>query len=230
MIEIIAVLVIGVFLTGTVWYIPVLWRGAIKPAPATWIIGTVALNISSLSYFAAAKGTLQEKVVGNVLLLGATVEITVVTAVFLVSLWWRGELKVAFDWFQKLCFMGMFLALTPWLYDHKNAYLTFWTTQLLFVVAYFATIGKVRARKASIDSLVHWSSIFLASLLGAIPAWSRGNIYGEINSVRSILSSGGLLFLLFYFDKKNGWEQWRREFAVWKRSFNVFGIAPEREM
>lgn len=228
MIEIIAILAVVILFGSTVWYTPLLWKGAIKPAPATWIIGAVALNISMLSYLDAADGTFLEKILGNVMLFGAAIELTFICGVLLWSLHRQGGLKVAFDRLQQGFFVVMFVSLIPWAYNRENAGVTFWTTQILFVVAYFATVSKVRKIGKNIDSLVHWTAIFVASALGGIPATAMDNLYGEINSIRAVGSAGLLLILLLRHDRKNGWAQWRREFGVWKNFFNNFGIVPER--
>ncbi len=216
-----AFLALTVLLLGTLWYCPLIVRRVITPAPATWIIGASAMDLALGSYWFAARGTFSEKILGNVTLFGAAIEISIVCGVLLVSLWLHEELHIAFDAFQKFCLVVMITTLVYWFFNRDHARATFWTTQALLVVAYIATVGKVVRKKKNFDSLVHWGCVLIASAVGILPSWQLHNVYGIGNSIRAVLSTVITVFLLSYFDKKNGWEQFRNE-------LDAFGIAPER--
>lgn len=189
------------------WYFPLILRRRVNPAPATWIIGCLAMNLAMVSYHVIPGRTLIE----NVTLYAAAFEITLVLALLVVVLWRAGEFRVAFDWMQRLCIAVMVAALIYWAFNKKQADVTFWTTQALLVVAYFATIVKAIQRRTAFDSIGNWSFIFAGSIIGSIPALMMVSPYGIANSIRAVVSSGITVGILIYYDRKNGQSRWKDE-------------------
>ena len=189
------------------WYCPLILRRRVNPAPATWIIGTLAMNLAMVSYHAIPGRTLIE----NVTLYAAAFEITIVLGVLAVVLWRSGEFKVAFDWMQKSCLVVMVAAVIYWSFNREQSNITFWTTQTLLVVAYIATIAKAIQRRTAFDSIGNWSFIFAGSVIGTIPAVMMASPYGIANSIRAVVASGITVFVLVYFDRRNGGSRWKDE-------------------
>ena len=189
------------------WYCPLILRRRVNPAPATWIIGTLAMNLAMVSYHAIPGRTLIE----NVTLYAAAFEITIVLGVLAVVLWRSGEFRVAFDWMQKSCLVVMIVAVIYWAFNKEQSDVTFWTTQTLLVVAYIATIAKAIQRRTAFDSIGNWSFIFAGSVIGTIPAVMMASPYGIANSIRAVVASGITVFVLVYFDRRNGGSRWKDE-------------------
>ena len=189
------------------WYCPLILRRRVNPAPATWIIGCFAMNLAMISYHAIPGRTLIE----NVTLYAAAFEITIVLGLLAVVLWRSGEFKVAFDWMQKLCLVVMVVAVVYWAFNKEQSNVTFWTTQTLLFVAYIATIAKAIQRRTAFDSIGNWSFIFAGSVIGTIPAVMMASPYGSANSIRAVVASGITVFVLVYFDKRNGGSRWKDE-------------------
>ena len=189
------------------WYCPLILCRRVNPAPATWIIGTIAMNLAMVSYHAIPGRTLIE----TVTLYVAAFEITIVLGVLAVVLWRSGEFKVAFDWMQKSCLVVMVAVVIYWSFNKEQSNVTFWTTQTLLVVAYIATIAKAIQRRTAFDSIGNWSFIFAGSVIGTIPAVMMASPYGIANSIRAVVASGITVFVLVYFDRRNGGSRWKDE-------------------
>ena len=112
------------------WYCPLILCRRVNPAPATWIIGTIAMNLAMVSYHAIPGRTLIE----NVTLYVAAFEITIVLGVFAVVLWRSGEFRVAFDCMQKSCLVVMVVVVIYWSFNKEQSNVTFWTMQTLTYV------------------------------------------------------------------------------------------------
>lgn len=199
------------------WYCPLILRRRVNPAPATWIIGTLAMNLAMVSYHAIPGRTLIE----NVTLYAAAFEITIVLGVLAVVLWRFGEFKVAFDWMQKSCLVVMVVAVIYWALNKEQSDVTFWTTQTLLVVAYIATIAKAIQRRTAFDSIGNWSFIFAGSVIGSIPAFMMASPYGIANSIRAVVASGITVFVLVYFDRRNGGSRWKDEVEILAQFYKI---------
>jgi hypothetical protein len=200
------------------WYIPLILKHRVSPAPATWIVGTIAMDISLMAYHAIPGRT----VIENATLYAAAFEITIVTIVLLVVLHRSGQLMVAFDGLQKTILGIMAATLVYWLFHRDQPSVTFWTTQTLLVVAYVATIGKAIQRRSAFDSIGNWGLILFASIVGTIPAVMMHSPYGLANSIRAVGSSGITVLILIYFDQRAGHPRWNDEKETLAK---VYGIA-----
>lgn len=198
-------------LMGTVfWYCPLILRRRVKPAPATWIILFLAMNLAMLSYSAIPGRTMIE----NVTLYAATLGITIILLFIIVVLLKSGEFNVAFDGMQRFCLAVMMLALVYWAFNKDQSNVTFWTTQTLLVVGYIATILRAIKLKTAFDSIGNWSFIFAGSVIGSIPAIAMWSSYGMANSARAVVSSGITVFILIYYDRKSGGLRWSDEIST----------------
>ena len=207
MLTVTGVLTFLAVIMAMMWYCPLVIRRRVKPAPATWIIATFAMNLSVASYHAIGRTILE-----NVTLYAATFEITIVFVVLMIVLIRSGELRLAFDRVQKFCLAVMGVAMFYWSANKDQSDITFWTTQVLLVVSYLATISRAIQKKSAFDSIGNWGFIFLSSVVGSIPAIVMMSPYGLANSARAVLSSGITVGVLIYFDRKNGWTRWSDEF------------------
>lgn len=217
-----AILNVFAFITATVmmavtfWYCPLIITRRVTPAPATWVIGSSAMSLSAASYYATGKPW-----TANVTLYAAAVEILIVTATLLVTLWRYRELHIAFDRVQQAFLAIMALVVIYWCFNREGAKVTYWTTQALLVTAYVATITKAIQKRSAFDSIGNWGMICGASMIGIIPALILRSEYGLINSARAVSSSGLTLLVLVYYDRKNQWRRWRDEQETLARFYKL---------
>lgn len=211
------ILTCAMLVAATAWYLPLIVRRRVQPAPATWIIGTLAMNLAMVSYHAIPGRTVLE----NITLYAAALQITVILAVLMVVLWRSGALRVAFDGFQKFCLGVMVASLCYWATHRDQPGVTFWTTQVLLVVAYTATIARAIQRKTAFDSIGNWACICAASLAGSIPAIVAWSPYGLGNSVRAVVSSAITVIILIAYDRRNGGARWKDEVTTLRGFYRV---------
>jgi len=209
-----------IILTGAVaWYAPLVYRHRLVPAPATWIISLAAMDLSATAYHAIPDRTFIE----NVTLYAAAFEITIITTFIMIVLWRSGELRVAFDKVQWTCIFIMVMAILYWVThrDDGGSKVTFWTTQVMMISAYAATISRALQRKEAFDSIGNWGLILLGSIVGSIPAIVMQSPYGMGNSVRAIVLSSITVGLLIFLDKKNSWRRWDDEITTLKSFYRL---------
>jgi len=151
----------------------------------------------------------------------AAFEITIVLGALVVVLWRSGEFKVAFDWLQKTCLVVMLAVMFYWALNKERANITFWTTQTLLIVAYIATITKAIQRRTAFDSIGNWSLILVGSIIGSIPAVMVASPYGIANSIRAVVASGITVFVLVYYDRRNGGSRWKDEKETLARFYRI---------
>lgn len=209
------------FVVVMAWYLPLLIRRRVQPAPATWIVGMFAMNISAFAAWYIPGSV----IANNITLYSATVEISIVTIVMMFMIESDGTQHITFDRLQKTCLWITAAILVYWMLHHDQPQVTFWTTQVLLLIAYIATIGKAIRKRTAFDSIGNWGLICLASIVGSTPAIMSWNLYGLANSIRAILSSGFTVGILIYFDRRNDWRRWKDElqtlgnFYLGKRDF-----------
>lgn len=203
----------------TVWYCPLIIKRRVTPPPATWIIGSIAMNISAWSYYMTGRAWID-----NVIVYSAALEILIVTTTLVVSLARQGELIVSFDRVQKACLVTMACILGYW-YINRDAEVTFITTQTMMVLAYVPTVAKGLKVKRAFDAIGNWGLILLATVVGGVIPFITGNELGQFASVRAILTSGFTVGMLLYYDQKQGWVRWQDELQTLR---SVYFSRPRR--
>jgi hypothetical protein len=203
------------FIGAFLWYVPLVIKRLITPALATWIIGWCAITLSVISYHSILGRT----VIENATLYGTAASMTITLAVIVAVLWKAGELKAAFDPIQKSCLAITCLAFVWWVFNRNQAGATFWTTQVLMIVAYAATLVKVIKRGVAFDSIGNWAFIFIGSCVGSVPSFLMESSYGISNSLRAVIASGILAACLIWYDYKAGFKGWKEEKKTLKKFY-----------
>jgi hypothetical protein len=193
--EIAALLSVLVLATGTGWYCYLIINRRVRPVLATWLIAGIAITIS----FAAYWGTPEHTWLGNITNLAGAIEIWFVITILSWVLLREGGLAVEFDRFQISCLVVSALILVGWKLTDQPA-LAFCLIQILIIIAYLATIGRLIKWRRNPDSSVMWGAILVASTFGLVPAIIDGDNFGIANSVRAILSSGFTFALMVRLD------------------------------
>ena len=202
-------------MTVTVWYCPQIILRRVTPPPATWIISTIAMNLSAASYYATGKPW-----VDNVVVYAAAVEIIIVTTVLLTTLYRYNELVISFDWVQKACLISM-VGITAYWFINRDAMLTFKTTQTLMVLAYVPVVIKGLKLKTAFDSIGSYSWICGSAVVGGAIPFITNNELAQFASVRAVVTSGLTVLMFIYFDRQQNWQRWKGEIRTLKE---VYGI------
>lgn len=202
-------------MTVTVWYCPLIITRRVTPPPATWIIGSIAMNISAWSYYMTGRSWID-----NIVVYTAAFEIVIVTGVLLTSLYRHQELVVSFDWVQKVSLASMAAILTYW-YFNRDAAVTFVTTQTLMVVAYIPTVVKGFRLKKAFDSIGNWGWISASAMVGGVIPFLSGNQLAQLASLRAVITSGITIGVFLYYDRRNGWSQWEKEVRALKEFYRI---------
>ena len=226
--ELAAVLSIIALVVVNFWYVPLIWRRRVHPAPATYIIAVVAFWIASSAHLAVPELSLWEKLLANVTLYGATIQATFILLVIIFTYRQSGELKVAFDWVQKLCLTGMAGGVLYWIIHREQQGVPYWTTQILLVVGYMATIGKALQKKSAFDSIGNWFFISLGGGFGLIPAIMMGDWYSIGNAMRAVVMSGFTAMLLIHYDRKAGFARWKAEVSQLRKTYGLYRFVEDR--
>ena len=193
---------------ATGWYIPLLYKEKIAPAPAAWIIATIAMCLSWATYWE----TPNHSFVGNIGIITSTGSIIILTVFYLMLLWIRGKLRVSFTRFQYLSLALTLLILMFWknpfyLEQVERAKMSFWALQAILILSYLVMIQKIVSIKKNPDSIVMWIIVGIASIFALQAAYISNDIFGIWNSKRAIASSLVIIPLMIAYDLKNGrWE------------------------
>ncbi|MEX2436901.1 MAG: hypothetical protein WD471_01920 [Candidatus Paceibacterota bacterium] len=207
MIEFTASMTVLFLVVVTAWYVPLIWYEKVNPAPATYIIGTMAMWIAMISYHVIPERTIVE----NITLYVGAFQVTIILLVIIYVYVSNGSWKLEFDWVQKTCLTGIVVALIYWYFNQGQSHVVFWGTQILLVFAYVATIIRAFQRKIAFDAIGNWGFICMASIFGSFPAVVMMSPYGIGNSLRAVIASGLTMSLLIYYDKRSGYSRWQIE-------------------
>ncbi len=198
----------------TAWYTPLILKRQVEPAPATFILAFLAFLVASAAHLAVPEETLRDKLLGNVTLFVATIQVGVVLAIIVYVYKRDNSWVVQFDWRQKAALSGVVIALGYWALNRDQSHVTYWATQILLFASYGATIVRAIERKKAFDSIGNWAFITLGSLFGAVPALMIWTWYGLGNSARAVLASGFTAWLLLHYDKREGYARLKEEIRV----------------
>jgi len=194
---------------GVIWYIRLLYKDLITPAPAAWIIGTIAMSLSWATYW----DTEDPSFVGNIGIIASFGSTTIITGYYLTLLWMRGKLYISFTWFQYFALLLTAFIVLLWKYPQyfaltEGAKMSYWALQAILILAHIVVVQKIIAVKKNIDSIVMWIVIGVASLFAWKAALINDDIYGIWNTRRIMISSLVIIPLMIFYDLQN--RRWSR--------------------
>lgn len=199
--EISAILTSIFILGGSFWYAILVMRGEIKPVLASWIVLASTLSLSLVTYMTTKEFNWASSTMNGT---------SAFSALFvLVAIRLKVEGGITFSLFQKRSLMASGVILALWIVlvwgFGKSGNVPNLLTQILMVIGYALTAQKLWGATTNTDSSVMWWAITLAGFTGlytAINSGDRGDGLAIIYSVRSLICSSFILFLIWRIGKK----------------------------
>lgn len=173
-----------IILLLTVRYIWLLKKRQIKPALAMWLIFSIAIVMSMITYLSDGNYSFSDNIMNTVDLAYVS---TISIAVFIF-----GEKDSRFSRFDKGCLAAVVLIVVFWIItrDHRTANIMI---QCILVIAYFPVVKRLFESRENTEPFSVWIGMLIAPALSLLS--SRG-ILATIYSTRAIICVGTLLLLM----------------------------------
>lgn len=184
--SIISVTVIMIFLT--IRYIWQLVKKEIKPALAMWIMFSVAVGMSLVTYLAEDDFGFMDNILNTVDVF-YVVTISVAIAIF-------GGKSSKITGFDKACLLVVLLIVIFWIFT-QNHLLTNFLIQSILVIAYFPVIKRLLETRQNSEPFLIWIGMLIAPIFSLL---SSKGLLATIYSVRAIICVGSLLLLMLWVD------------------------------
>lgn len=168
----------------TVRYIWLLVKKKIKPALAMWIIFSIAIVMSLITYLSEGNYDLFDNIMNTVDLVYV---VTISIAIFIF-----GDKSSKFSKFDKGSLVIVLIIVIFWIFT-QNHKVTNIIIQLILVIAYFPVVKKLTDSKENSEPFLVWIGMLLAP---AISLLSSKGLLATIYSTRAIICVGLLLFLM----------------------------------
>jgi hypothetical protein len=180
---------------GLFWYVGLVIANRIKTVVASWIVSTVALTLSLVTYFGSPHANW----------LGGSLNAASVFAVFstLIAVYVRahhnGE-DVIFNSFQKRCLVASGGITILWIVIvlgmKGTGIIPNLLTQLLLIISYAMLIVKFWKAEKNTESLFTWWCVFIASVIAIYTALKKNDVLAFVYAVRSTVMCGILIYVL----------------------------------
>lgn len=182
--SIISVTLIMAFLT--VRYIWQLVKKEIRPALAMWIMFSVAVGMSLITYLSEGNYGFLDNILNTVDVL-YVVTISVAIAIF-------GDKSSKISRFDKGCLLIILLIVIFWIFT-QNHLVTNILIQSILVIAYFPVIKRLVETRVNSEPFLIWIGMLIAPVFSLLS--SKGHL-ATVYSVRAIICVGLLLLLMLW--------------------------------
>lgn len=169
-------------------------KGRMRPVLATWLLFSLTVGLSLLTYFSSEGSTVTANMV-NIM------DVFMCWSLLLVLVFTRDKNATYFSNFDKYCFMAsgaifMFWVLT-WQHELSNILL-----QLIITIAYLPTLARLWKANKHSESFGMWGMIWTATALGLFSAMQQSNLLGIIYAARGLFLISALLLLMVRIERK----------------------------
>lgn len=182
--SIISVSLITIFLT--VRYIWMVIDKKIKPALAMWIMFTVAVGMSLITYLSEGNYGFFDNILNTVDLV-YVLSVSIAIAIF-------GDKSSKLTLFDKACLAVVLLIIVFWIFT-QNHFVTNFLIQSILVIAYFPVIVRLLETKKNTESFLIWIGMLIAPILSLL---SSKGLLATVYSTRAIICVGSLLLLMLW--------------------------------
>jgi len=184
--SIISVALIMVLLT--VRYIWQLVRKEIKPALAMWIMFSIAVLMSLITYLSEDNYGFLDNILNTVDVV-YVITISIAIAIF-------GDNSSKMTRFDKGCLLIVILIVIFWIFT-KNHFITNILIQSILVIAYFPVIKRLIETRENNEPFLIWIGMLIAPVFSLM---SSKGFLATVYSVRAIVCVGLLLLLMLWID------------------------------
>ena len=187
--SIISVTLITVLLT--IRYIWQLVKKEIQPALAMWIMFSIAVGMSLVTYLAEDNYGFLDNILNTVDVF-YVVTISVAIAIF-------GGKSSKITKFDKACLLVVLMIVIFWIFT-QNHLLTNFLIQSILVIAYFPVIIRLLKTRQNSEPFLIWIGMLIAPVFSLL---SSKGMLATIYSVRAIICVGLLLMLMLWVEVKS---------------------------
>lgn len=184
--SLISVSIITILLT--IKYINQLVKKQTKPALAMWIMFSVAVGMSMITYLAEGDYGFLDNIQN-------TVDLFYVAAIT-TSIFIFGEKKSKISQFDMVCLGAVLLIVVFWIFT-QNHLVTNFLIQSILVIAYFPVIQRMLKTRENSESFIIWLGMLIAP---AISLLSSKGLLATVYSVRAIFCIGFLLIFMLWIE------------------------------
>lgn len=184
--SIISVTLITILLT--VRYVWQLVKKEIKPALAMWVMFSVAVGMSLITYLSEGDFGFTDNILNTVDV------IYVVTISVAIAIW--GDKSSKITRFDKGCLLVVFFIVIFWIFT-QNHLVTNFLIQSILVIAYFPVVKRLFETRQNNEPFLIWTGMLIAPVLSLL---SSKGLLATVYSVRAIICVGTLLLLMFWIE------------------------------
>lgn len=185
-VSILSVSLIMVFLT--VRYIWQLIKKEIKPALAMWVMFSIAVGMSLITYLKEGNFGFLDNILN-------TVDIVYVfTVTIAIAIW--GDKSSKITNFDKWCLVVVLLIVIFWIFT-QNHIVTNFLIQTILVIAYFPVVKRLLETKQNSEPFIIWIGMLIAPFLSLL---SSQGMLATVYAVRAIICVGLLLSLMLWIE------------------------------
>jgi hypothetical protein len=192
LLSIFSVILITIFLT--IRYTWLVVKKMVKPALAMWVMFSVAVGMSLLTYLAEGNYGFLDNILN-------TVDLIYVIAISLAIIIF-GDKSSKISKFDLACLGAVLLIVVFWILT-QNHLVTNFFIQTILVIAYFPVIQRMLKTRENSESFLIWGGMLIAPVFSLL---SSKGMLATIYSVRAIVCVGLLLVLMLWveFSHKKG--------------------------
>jgi hypothetical protein len=169
-------------------YIWQLIKKEIKPALAMWVMFSVAVAMSLITYLKEGNYGFTDNILNSVDVI-YVVTVSVAIAIF-------GEKSSKITRFDLGCLVVVGLIVVFWLFT-QNHLVTNFMIQTILVIAYFPVVKRLFETGVNTEPFLIWGGMLIAPVLSLL---SSKGLLATVYSVRAIICVGSLLLLMLWIE------------------------------
>jgi len=184
--SIFSVVLIIIFLT--IRYTMLVVQKKVKPALAMWVMFSVAVGMSLITYLAEGNYGFLDNILNTVDLI-YVLTISVAIIIF-------GDKSSKISKFDLGCLVAVLLIVFFWIFT-QNHLVTNFFVQSILVIAYFPVIQRMLKTRENSESFLIWGGMLIAPVFSLL---SSKGMLATIYSVRAIICVGLLMLLMLWIE------------------------------
>jgi len=172
-------------------YVWQLVKKEIKPALAMWVMFSIAVAMSLVTYISESDFGFLDNILNTVDLI-YVITISVAIAIF-------GEKSSKITQFDKGCLLIVLLIVIFWIFT-QNHLITNILIQGILVIAYFPVVKRLFETRENNEPFMIWIGMLIAPVFSLL---SSKGFLATVYSVRAIICVGSLLLLMLWIEVAN---------------------------
>jgi hypothetical protein len=169
-------------------YIWQLVKKEIQPALAMWVMFSVAVGMSLITYLREGNYGFSDNIMNSVDLI-YVVTISVAIVIF-------GDKSSKITRFDKGCLLVVVLIVIFWIFTQKHI-VTNILIQCILVIAYFPVVKRLLETRENSEPFLIWIGMLIAPVLSLL---SSKGLLATVYSVRAIICVGSLLLFMLWIE------------------------------